>query len=218
MPDKRITFSGPMVRALIQGRKTQTRRVLKPQPVRTYSKGKPYGWASPLWPDGASGYPEAIFGKKVCNGSFPEVVSVSPGDRLWVQEECALTQFGKPVYRADARDADGNFWSSITPGDPDGEVLWGPAKMMERKHSRITLTVTDVRVQRVQEISEGDAIAEGCRGYVSADGEDGESPVEQFQDLWNSIHGPDAWAANPWVVAYSFTVQQRNIDAETPDA
>jgi len=99
---------------------------------------------------------------------------------------------------------------------------------MPRWASRLTLTVTDVRVQRLQEISEADAWAEGCRQGEMDDhekpfpadepdpsgiGERGwDNARDWFGDIWNSLHGPDAWEANPWVAAISFDVHCLNID------
>lgn len=80
------------------------------------------------------------------------------------------------------------------------------------KRSR-TLTLTDVRVQRLQDISEADAEAEGAPFEVGGNEELGVGYSIGFVKLWNSIHGPDAWDANPWVTAITFTVEQRNIDA-----
>lgn len=80
---------------------------------------------------------------------------------------------------------------------------------MPRWASRLTLIVTDVRVQRLQDISRGDAMGEGCPFQNMADGDD---PREWFRALWNSLHGPDAWDANPWVCALTFTVHRCNID------
>jgi hypothetical protein len=82
---------------------------------------------------------------------------------------------------------------------------------MPRWASRLTLTVTDVRVQRLTEISDEDAEAEGV-----TPGFGGGPIVEDFLCLWNSIHGPFACNANPWIAAYTFTVERRNIDAPLP--
>jgi hypothetical protein len=143
-------------------------------------------------------------------------------DRLWVREAfCPRLGYpapiAKPHYRAD--------------GDrPEWRGLWKPSIHMPRWASRLTLTVTDVRVQRLQEITEADAVAEGgigengeapCgEGYRDAywfnhgqdHGESFDTPRDSFRDLWNGLHGPAAWDANPWVVALTFTVQRGNID------
>ncbi len=86
---------------------------------------------------------------------------------------------------------------------------------MPRWASRLTLTVTDVRVQRLQEISEEDALTQKAFRYEAADAcalRVAAILPRAFRDLWNSIHGPDAWDANPWVAAISFTVHRCNID------
>ncbi|TVR07398.1 MAG: hypothetical protein EA385_12925 [Salinarimonadaceae bacterium] len=92
---------------------------------------------------------------------------------------------------------------------------------MPRWASRITLLVTDVRVQRLQEISEEDAIAEGVEPFGRpgvafvklADAQTYSTPRGCFAALWNSINGTGAWEANPWVAAYSFDVIRQNVDA-----
>ena len=85
---------------------------------------------------------------------------------------------------------------------------------MPRWASRLTLTVTDVRVQRVQEISEDDARSEGFGSLITTVDKLGPSITARdgFREIWNSIHGPGAWDANPWVAAISFTVHRCNID------
>jgi hypothetical protein len=90
-----------------------------------------------------------------------------------------------------------------------------PSIHMPRWASRITLTVTDVRVQRLQDISRGDAMDEGCPLPNMADGPD---PRDWFADLWDSLNAKRApWDSNPWVAAYTFTVEQRNIDQQEPE-
>lgn len=86
-------------------------------------------------------------------------------------------------------------------------------RIIPNDHTRPTLNVTGIRVQRLQDISAADAIAEGVDPYNDPP-EQMETPAgDAFMDLWNSICGPDAWDANPWVVAYSFDVVKGNIDA-----
>lgn len=213
MADKPIIFSAPMVRALLDGRKTQTRRILLIIKGLTLNDIITEGIKDP------TGYNAALHQLRVPR--------YAPGDRLWVREtwsaimdggwtiaDARRRMFGeKIVYRAD-----GNAYE-----DGDG---WWPSIHMPREFSRLTLTVTDVRVQRLQEISEADARAEGierlrsgrgfydptvCRAAVRF-GEWTSTARQGFSRLWNSIHGPDAWDANPWVLAYSFTVQRGNID------
>lgn len=217
MTDRPIIFSAPMVRALLAGCKTQTRRVLKPQP-----------------------HPMAIRHEKVRlvaiagdvaafesgDGTHDHVrIPYSPGDRLWVREawahdapdldtarrgiESGGVCYG-PYYRADAKPFD------------VASLRWRSSIHMPRWASRMTLTVTAVRVQRLQDITEDDARAEGIEDLSAPDhvnfGVPGivnaQHPVRAFWLLWESIHGPGAWVLNPWVAAISFTVERRNIDAE----
>lgn len=180
MTDRPIIFSAPMVRALLEGRKSQTRRLLKP----------PYGTLEYLR-----------------DGTWrPICIKFFPGDRLYVREAfCPRLGYpapiAKPHYRADD-------------DRPEWRGLWKPSIHMPRWASRITLTVTEVRVQRLQEISEADARAEGVtqHRYGTARNPSWTDYKTSFEWLWDSLHGPDAWAANPWVVAVSFTVDRRNID------
>lgn len=212
-----------MVKALLDGRKTQTRRVLKPQPPE---------WATVC---SAIFEPQGLF-----QWSEPEQVPLRPlrrwpeehalrlrfakGDRLYVRENWRvhfhhdrtkprdLSADTKPLlYMAD--ETDGRFAKSR--GKPRR------AMHMPRWASRLTLTVTDLRVQRLQEISETDAKAEGVETYEgttrSPDGTrrnvQSTGYLLPFTDLWERINGPGSWDANPWVVAVSFTVARRNIDA-----
>ena len=220
MADKPIIFSAPMVRALMDWRKTQTRRVLKPQPkvlkngiwYRPYPVLRPLQWAY-LHGDRIAGFADTRY---------------APGDRLWVREAFSYETldvdrngFMPPWYWADGNPMSGDF---TRPKSPIHMPRWA---------SRLTLTVTDVRVQRLHDISEEDAIAEGVEplhtGYfpygittfLTTFVGDREVPAQccrtakhSYEMLWNSLHGPDAWDANPWVAAYSFTVQRGNIDTQ----
>ena len=118
-----------------------------------------------------------------------------PGDRLWVRETFAVppgsTEQAEAVYRA-----------SFDPGD----VTWTPSIHMPRWASRITLTITDVRVQRLQDISEDEAVAEGIDEAIPPMNDHGpaNAPRWRFARLWNSINGVGAWDTNPWVWAITF--------------
>lgn len=202
MADKGIIFSAPMVRALLEGRKTQTRRLLKNAPHGA-------GWhCDPA--DTASGY------RFVANGGTPAMPCVAPyavGDRLYVREACNTDFCEQVLYRADG--------GSAVDAGYAREPKWRPSIHMPRSASRLWLQVTDVRVQRLQAISEADAIAESCAGCLGANpdfpDEWDPSPREEFRDLWNSLHGKEGerWQDNPWIVAVSFEVHHGNIDAET---
>ncbi len=206
MTDRPIIFSGPMVKALLEGRKTQTRRILNPQP---YSFNHPEN-GQRTW--NASGQ----VGGRICR-SDRELLDLhrkpSPGDRLYVRENIkgehtaydssfSYEATGDQVRWRNRADAD---WLESYPRP----LI--PSIHMPRWASRLTLTVTEVRIERLNDISEADARAEGVSGNASgAWGSEG--LIEDFADLWNSIHGPDAWDANPWVCAVSFTVEKANID------
>lgn len=202
MPDRPIIFSAAMIRALLDGRKTQTRRVLKPQPGVIDAGGLPAALV-------------ALDGYAVPGRVQPQRLPYATGDRLWVRE----TIIGARGYDALPPSKWGNkpIWY-LADGDPD-RAKWfhlsdrkrSPIHM-PRCASRITLTVTDVRVQRVQGISEADAIAEGISAAdVRMYPELGTARM-RFRDLWDSIHGPGAWERNEWVAALTFDVKRGNID------
>lgn len=225
MADRPILFSAPMVRALLAGTKTQTRR-----PLYTARKIKPDGTLpkSRYYPD----YPAP-------NGGLAQIYTLSGasdiavGDRLWVKETWRTHRSWdtyKPVdvipcsriwYEADGRDN----------CDQHGKTR--VSIFMPRWASRLTLTVTDVRVERLQDISEADAIAEGiyctslglgglysidrpgdkARGGATITRPAGwEKASHAYCHLWERINGKDSWEANPWVVAVSFDVREGNID------
>ena len=206
MADRPIIFSAPMVRALLDGRKTQTRRVLGnsgPGRGRSNIFSAQIGWSDSYVLDPG-------------NANWRERdTPYAPGDRLWVREcwrtasaydDLSPSQMGgeEPIrYEAD------QAWQTWGWGRPHSTGRHRAARHMPRWASRLTLIVTEVRVQRLQEISRGDAMEEGCPFANMADGP---NPRDWYRDIWNSIHGPDAWDANPWVAAISFTVHRCNID------
>lgn len=219
MPDKPIIFSAPMVRALLDGRKTQTRRI----PEITWKDGANTsftGWRPELV---GSRHWQLIGGMGV--GANIKT-AYAPGDRLYVRENWQALSHGdyQPTKAAppycDIRYAATDPLADL-PSDTRG-YPWRPSIHMPRWASRITLTVTDVRVQRLQDISREDAIAEGVQRvgggalrwekWSAAEGQSGMSPEAAYALLWNSLHGPEAWDANPWVAAYSFSVARGNID------
>ena len=225
MTDRPIIFSASMVKALLEGRKSQTRRVLK-LPKRTHSGGPIYerpdmgGWAATTIGGGGC-FTIGRDGRRLPVPERPAiwhqttgVVMALPfdvGDRLWVREAFR----GSKDYDA-YPPREWSHWpvhyeadGAPDPRDEVGEngKLRSPIHM-PLWASRLTLTVTDVRVERLQEISEEDAFEEGV---TRAD-----VPLAtwraSYRTLWNSLHGPDAWDANPWVAAISFTVSRGNID------
>ena len=204
--ERPILFSAPMVRALLDGRKTQTRRLVKPQPANLTAEMErvlPEAWAC------------GFVGVKCPYGAL--------GDRLYVRETWKphSTFAGmKPrdiprthvFYKADEAYAPSN-----TP--------WVPAIHQPRWASRLTLEVTEVRVERLRDISTADILAEGAP--VDPDHQDGtqdgsnpvmclgenawttQSPLAWWHRLWASINGEESWTANPWVWAVSFKVVSR---------
>lgn len=240
-----ILFQPPMVRALLAGTKTQTRRLLKPQPP---SDSGPLTWTAyhPTKVDRrGEEYPGPLtFGASSEDGSFATPIRIRPGDRLWVRENV------QAVIDAEEHDAirylaDGHIERSRAETAAEAERYaqqlycyrrrkGAPNRMtgvpvpsihMPRWASRLTLTVTDVRVQRLQDISEWDARAEGAYvGKVSGRVADDQVTMVVagvwfstargwYADLWDRINGTGSWDTNPWVVAYSFAVERRNIDA-----
>jgi len=226
--DRPIIFSAPMVRALLDGKKTQTRRVLKPQFPDWVSEA---GFTC-FTPKGhASGRGIYVDDQGLDHGPAEKFIKLpyAVGDRLWVREAwaCINDNQWRPedvIFRAD--------------GNEGWRHGWRPSIHMPRWASRLTLTVTDGRVQRLQEISEADAVAEGVRRIgadyiaagstafndgpnfytveIDAEGWSFNQPTAQecFAGLWRHIHGDGAWDANPWVTAVTFTVERRNIDAK----
>jgi hypothetical protein len=214
MTERPILFSAPMVRAILEGRKSQTRRILKPQPFDDgYFEGAVY--LDRVWVDG-----DARFSATAVGGDVRECIvrtRFAVGDRLWVREACRAEEMPDGIdgvrYAADGA------WQVIE-NTPEASDAWAklyhyrgrgkggignpvPSIHMPRWASRITLEVTAVKVERLQDISETDATAEGCRHHHDPAG-DGQNVIEQFSYLWQSIHGPGSWEANPWVVALTF--------------
>ncbi|MCA3375679.1 MAG: hypothetical protein INF64_01015 [Roseomonas sp.] len=264
MKERPIPFKGPMVRAILDGRKTQTRRIMKIQPppdarvtVEHYNRivfdrhgdmqpGKEVFGA--LWDGGECGLP-CPYG--------------APGDHLWVRETFC-SHWGTPPHDAPPehrimtgdelppiKQDSGEFYKPETDdrmtiwygtgGNKPFHMKWKPSMFMPRWASRITLRITDIRVERLQGISEEDARAEGVEakpfpgpwwqgyrddivlGELMHTQSLGETPPEWmiepkrmslshldlsardvFRSLWNSINGPGAWDANPWVWVISF--------------
>lgn len=229
MTDRPILFSGPMVRALLDGRKTQTRRVVKPQPKVPFDAGV---WYRPF--KGSRQFQFA--GRDHLIHAYCNDVVYIPDDRLWVRETWRPHYLGDGIWDLDVSYAADGEKRRIMDGE-FGEKDWTWPKAADRGNvsplfmprwaSRLTLTVTDVRVQRLQDISEGDAIAEGCRPFFDHDnpteqaGPNGKvhqmaplrGPLDDFRRLWDSLNAHRApWNSNPWICAVSFTVNKSNID------
>lgn len=227
---KPILFSGPMVRALLAGSKTQTRRTVKPQPFGSTTINQDcvtsefgYHW----YTADDRGDPTIEHWKAL---KCPYGV---PGDLLIVREAHYLTDNGDNetvVYAVDEAGvqehlAESDKMAASFPGPQwVAHKILRPSIHMPRWASRLTLEITDVRVERLQDITADDADAE-CfggmfPGQVLPDLFPG--PVDRWAHLsipecygrlWESINGPGSWAANPWCWAVSFEVHHQNVDA-----
>jgi len=209
MKERPILFSAPMVRAILAGTKTQTRRALRVQPppatfqVSTWHHPNPrphfYAWEQP----------SGLESVQIAAGWCYPCPYGQTGDRLWVRETWGYDWYDdgqskawkRPVYRADI---------GAQPLDNGEPTPWKPSIHMPRCVSRITLAITGVRVERLRDINEEDAQAEGaervdpvwpiphsretCRASHRAG----------FRQLWQSINGADSWDANPWVWVVEF--------------
>lgn len=261
MKERPILFSAPMVRAILEGRKTQTRRIVKPatleaiefmtgradeEPARSAdlglfydrpevedSRGRTRSLKHPQWLVFNAAYPE--------EGSLPIGQGYGAvGDRLWVRETWRVGAWDEDEgqfaidyrdgpdmrWRSDERDDTGekfnDLWLSccdelsdkdIHPNS-DGRYEWKPGESplrwrpsihMPRWASRISLEVTGIRVERLQEISENDAADEGVGALMPAAREGNPDQYrETFMELWESINGKGSWAASPWCWVVEF--------------
>lgn len=218
--DRPVLFSAPMVRAKREGRKTQTRRNVKGVPDGWKFSGFNIAGEALFYPPDVSDSSMKSLDKKDPRFKCPYG---QPGDLLWVRENFAWgSDFYGPeraFYQADHVDCCG------PQSCEDGFHKWKPSIHMPRAASRLTLELTAVRVQRLRDISEEDAIAEGCGRSAAglfcgaphkAHGlpRQFNTAREAFRDLWESINGPGSWVGeNPWVWALTFTVHPVNIDA-----
>ena len=179
-----ILFSAGMVRALLDGRKTQTRRIIKPQPAYIDEKGTAYQAVSIDEPSNLEYHP----------AQYPYG---QPGDLLWVRESFTMYD-DQPLYKT---------------GKHDDMMKWKPSIHMPRWASRLTLKIKEIRVERLQDISNEDAVAEGIGTPLDMR----YAALDEFKPLWDSInakrhHGKYAWDKNPWVWVIVFEVIKQNID------
>lgn len=201
MKETGLMFKAPLVRAILEGRKTQTRRIVKPQPapdkrfqgwILDSTDRKRIGKAS--WGHGTGGLVSDI----ECIGS----PCGKPGDRIYVRETFSQhPEWGQLAFRADGEefeDADGWLW----------EPKWMPSIHMPKELARIWLEITGVRVERLQDISEADALAEGARFELASIDSvrigATASFLSGFRNIWESTGGD--WDANPWVWVVDFKV------------
>ena len=177
MIERGMIFNAEMVRAILDGRKTQTRRPVK-FPILDRNLGCELAGNELAGELAAGNYLNSAFGK--------------PGHRIWVRE----------TWTRESIDAEDGSYSPDYRATANGQPLdgrWTPAIHMPRWASRILLEITDVRVERLRSMSQDDARAEGV---IAASG-----PMEAglaFRELWDSIYGEESWKANPWVWVIEF--------------
>ncbi|HEJ8096843.1 TPA: ASCH domain-containing protein [Serratia marcescens] len=217
MKERPVIFNGEMVRAIIDGRKTQTRRVMKPQPEPCYRGG--HWWPSNAFKTMLHIEEQMQNGQGGWKGLAGDACPFGQiGDRLWVREtfmdltgtgiEATTGKFEGFAYRADT--PAGSYGDEVR---KDYGLKWTPSLHMPRKACRILLEITAVRVERLNDISQEDAQAEGMEltGWIpsysnpdNAGFDETFTPYDNFAMLWESIYGAESWIANPWVWVIEF--------------
>ncbi len=223
MKERPIIFKGEMVRAILEGRKTQTRRLIKPQPYKDSKTVNLWCWGEDK--DPAFTLPILLAASEKQMGEelirYRHCPYGQAGDRLWVRETFYPCLDADQKLRGDC----------VYKTDQDSHIVhtgeWRPSRFMPRWASRITLEITEVKVKRIQDIAPEDCQSEGLVAitesrqpkvgeWASAYGrfptpdwdafqEHEENAIrEGFINLWNSIHGKDAWERNNWVWVISF--------------
>lgn len=219
MRERPILFNADMVRAVLDGRKTQTRRIIQSPAKNIQASGHQvieYREPGDKW------YGEHVFSMRNQSGTWcdytkEQFLAKCPfgavGDRLWVRETFRVhsraTDVATLVYKASEQQS----WTQQTHRVPIEKCnkpavvdTWTPSIHMPRWASRITLEITCVRVERLNSMTEKDALAEGCLGgHDSIPGyQYSATPHEHFHHVWQSIYGADSWQANPWVWVIEF--------------
>ena len=207
-----------MVQAILDGHKTQTRRIVWPQPILHYRpelyrvEVDSFGRAQWRYDDPSQKNSLAM----VCGPDAPSTIKCKKGavgDRLWVKEtfyyDICPYAHGRSlkVKPADFMPehfyyrADGTEFDQIP--ECEGRSRWRPSIFMSQWMSRITLEITAIRIERLHAISDDDCIAEGCMGD-EVDGADQPLPIMCYKAIWERINGPNSWAENPFVWVISF--------------
>jgi len=200
--ERGMIFNGEMVRAILDGRKTQTRRPLKWKQTRFTEIGEREDGSKWPWSEDA---------ENVCDYWHPCPFG-AVGDRIWVRETFRVhskaTDLATLVYKASER----NSWTEQTHRVPVAQCnksvsaeKWTPSLHMPRWASRLTLEITGVRVERLRDLSEDNAKSEGITPTSGGVLPGWEYRIN-FRDLWMSIYGTDNWEANPWVWVIEFKV------------
>ncbi|ELX2275708.1 TPA: hypothetical protein ACPZAW_000674 [Yersinia enterocolitica] len=190
MNEKPILFNSEMVQAILSGRKTQTRRIISEKTLHLFGVAASAGQCHPI----------ELCDQRSQSYYLDFCPLGKPGDQLWVREAFAagLCTESTLAYRATHKTEDlEEGWGET--------IKWTPSIHMPRWASRINLLITGVRVERLRDISEQDAMAEGC-AYGKGNGEIDLAvrPENHFPTLWASIYGAESWQANPWVWVINF--------------
>ncbi|MGY7804366.1 hypothetical protein L1S06_04110 [Klebsiella pneumoniae] len=215
MKERGMIFNGEMVRAILDGRKTQTRRIMKPQPEPCPRGG--HWWPSNVFKTMLHVEDEMQNGKGGWGGLVGDACPFGDvGDRIWVRETWAEAGASAPdlkLYRANYPEHVPSIYENVPPAE---EIRWTPSIHMPRWASRILLEITGVRVERLNAISEEDAEAEGIDMEALYDSQDCYDCIADhnmtgrptitgaFKYLWESIYGAENWLTNPWVWVIEF--------------
>jgi len=205
--ERPLLMNGEMVRAVLDCRKTQTRRIVKPQPPEWINELHG-GELSQRAPYAIEDDEQRVFGWgfQDDHDRYYKFPYGSIGDRLWVRETVKRAGAGACWFAADNSLVYGT--DKLTGKRMAAHYQYKrdvlPSIHMPRDWSRITLEITEVRVERLRDISEEDAIAEGVVFGTGKPGECRTCAKGAFMDLWNSINGTDAWLKNPWVWVMAF--------------
>lgn len=209
MTERPILFSAPMVRALLAGTKTQTRRAMKPQPSEDFSV-LAVEWYSPVFVDRRGEEREGadIFGVYGDEEGY-KCPYGAPGDRLWVRESGWERPERTPRMLREGADTWARYYYDADAHDVESLKEWGfkrrPSIHMPRWASRLTLEITGVRVEQLQDISATDAWAEGIPHSPDV------NPLHEYEELWNAINGKGAWNENPWVWVIEFRAGNEEV-------
>ncbi|MCR3690659.1 hypothetical protein [Citrobacter freundii] len=209
MKERGIIFNGEMVRAILDGRKTQTRRIMKMQPQPSKSRPGDF-WFSSKKLESMMHVSDLVPGNSPisdCHLFFQEHCCPfgTVGDRIWVRETWAEAGAGAPdlkLYRANYPEHVPTHYENVPPAD---EIRWTPSIHMPRCASRLTLEITGVRVERLASISDDDAGKEGYPANPEPYG-GGMDKWLWFRQLWDSIYPDQSFKHNPWVWVIEFKV------------
>lgn len=207
MTERGMIFNAEMVRAILDGRKTQTRRIMKPQPEPCPRGG--HWWPSNVFKTMLHVEDEMQNGKGGWGGLVGDACPFGDvGDRIWVRETWAEAGASAPdlkLYRANYPEHVPSIYENVPPAE---EIRWTPSIHMPRWASRIQLEITGVRVERLQSITLGDICKEvGCGLYDFRPATYG---FQVWEELWKSIYGAESWNANPWV----WVIEFKRVEAE----